>query len=73
MKETIGFYSQAQDNQLSIESAYRGLSDRLARKAHGLALFVKKHVFTGVAAVTIGSLWFISILLFFLQLAEFGW
>jgi hypothetical protein len=73
MKENIGFYSQTQDIQPSIESACRGFRDQLARKRQDLALILKKHLATGLAAGTIGILWYVTILLFFRQLAEYGW
>lgn len=73
MKGNIGFFSQAQGIQLSIENACRGFRDQLARKSQDLALILKKHVTTGLAAGTIGILWYVTILLFFRQLAEYGW
>lgn len=73
MKENIGFFNQALDNHLAIENGYRSFKGQLVKKGQSLVLFLKKHVFSGLAACGIGVMWYTAILLFLQQLAEHGW
>ena len=73
MKENIGFFSQPLDHPLAIDNACRGLQGQLAKKGQGLALLIKKHLYSGLAACGIGAMWYAAILLFLRQLAEYGW
>ena len=73
MKENIGVFSQVLDNQLSIDNTYRSCKSLLVKQGSCLTLFVKKYFITGLATCGIGTVLFIAILLFFQQLAEYGW
>ncbi|KJR99663.1 MAG: hypothetical protein VR65_15525 [Desulfobulbaceae bacterium BRH_c16a] len=73
MKESIGYFNQDLDSQLKIEDACSKCKGKLVKKGKGLKLLLKKHVFSGLATCAVGGIMFGSIVLFFQQLAEYGW
>jgi hypothetical protein len=73
MKESVGYCNRDLDNQLKIEDAYRKCKDKLVKKGQGLKLFLKKHVYSGLATCAVGGIMYGTIVLFFQQLAEYGW
>lgn len=73
MKESIGYFNQDLDNQLKIEDACSKCKGKLVKKGQGLKLLLKKHVFSGLATCAVGGIMFGVIVLFFQQLAEYGW
>lgn len=73
MKESIGYFTQGIDNHLKIEDACSKCKGKLVKKAQAIKLLLKKHVFSGLATCAVGGIMYGVIVLFFQQLAEYGW